>query len=87
MNALLSVTPIIVESARLSLLNIKQQACPSILFKLVSKSFQNCSLARLHEVHRAIVAVYVYVYVRVRVTLSVIVFYKSISLDHVDGSS
>ena len=51
-------------------------------------------LARLHEVHRAIVVtsvvpvyVYVYVYVRVRVTLSVKVFYKSISLDHVDGSS
>ena len=53
-------------------------------------------LARLHEVHRAIVVtsvvrvyvyVYVYVYVCVRVTLSVKVFYKSISLDHVDGSS
>ena len=49
-------------------------------------------LARLHEVHRAIVVtsvvpVYVYVYVYVRVTLSVKVFYKSISLDHVDGSS
>ena len=53
-------------------------------------------LARLHEVHRAFVVtsvvpvyvyVYVYVYVRVRVTLSVKVFYKSISLDHVDGSS
>ena len=51
-------------------------------------------LARLHEVHRAIVVtsvvsvyVYVYVYVRVRVALSVKVFYKSISLDHVDGSS
>ena len=51
-------------------------------------------LARLHEVHRAIVVtsvvrVYVYVCVRfrVRVTLSVKVFYKSISLDHVDGSS
>ena len=48
-------------------------------------------LARLHEVHRAIVVtlvvpVYVYVYVYVRVTLSVKVFYKSISLDHVDGS-
>ena len=39
--SLLSVTPIIVESARLSLLNIKQQGCPSILFKLDSKSFQN----------------------------------------------
>ena len=49
-------------------------------------------LARLHEVHRAIVVtsvvrVYVYVCVRVRVTLSVKVFYKSISIDHVDGSS
>ena len=47
-------------------------------------------LARLHEVHRAIVvtsAVRVYVYVCVRITLSVKVFYKSISLDHVDGSS
>ena len=47
-------------------------------------------LARLHEVHRAIVVtsvVRVYVYVCVRVTLSVKVFYKSISLDHVDGSS
>ena len=47
-------------------------------------------LARLHEVHRAIVVtpvVRVYMYVRVRVTLSVKVFYKSISLDHVDGSS
>ena len=51
-------------------------------------------LARLHEVHRAIVVtsvvrvyVYVYVCVRVRVTLSVKVFYKSISLDRVDGSS
>ena len=49
-------------------------------------------LARLHEVHGAIVVtsvvrVYVYVYVRVRVTLSVKVFYKSISLDHVDESS
>ena len=51
-------------------------------------------LARLHEVHRAIVVtsvmpvyVYVYVCVRVRVTLSVKVFYKSISFDHVDGSS
>ena len=49
-------------------------------------------LARLHEVHRAIIVtsvvpVYVYVYVRVRVTLSVKVFYKSISLDHVNGSS
>ena len=51
-------------------------------------------LARLHEVHRAIVVtsvvsvyVYVYVHVRVHVTLSVKVFYKSISLDHVDGSS
>ena len=49
-------------------------------------------LARLHEVHRAIVVtsvvrVYIYVYVCVRVTLSVKVFYKSISLDHVDGSS
>ena len=46
-------------------------------------------LARLHEVHRAIVVtsvVRVYVYVCVRVTLSVKVFYKSISLDHVDGS-
>ena len=46
MNALLSVTPIIVESARLSLLNIKQQGCPSILFELDSKSFQNCSFLR-----------------------------------------
>ena len=49
-------------------------------------------LARLHEVHRAIVVtsvvrVYLYVYVYVRVTLSVKVFYKSIFLDHVDGSS
>ena len=51
-------------------------------------------LARLHEVHRAIVVtsvlpvyMYVYVFVRFRVTLSVKVFYKSISLDHVDGSS
>ena len=47
-------------------------------------------LARLHEVHRAIVVtsvVPVYVYVYVRVTLSFKVFYKSISLDHVDGSS
>ena len=51
-------------------------------------------LARLHEVHRAIVVtlvvpvyVYVYVYVYIRVTLSVKVFYKSVSLDHVDGSS
>ena len=51
-------------------------------------------LARLHKVHRAIVVtsvvpvyVYVYVYVYVRVILSVKVFYKSISLDHVDGSS
>ena len=40
---------------------------------------RNPSLARLHEVHRAIVvtsvvSVYVYVYVRVRVTLSVKVF-------------
>ena len=55
---------------------------------------QNLSifLAHLHEVHRAIVVtsvvpVYVYVCVRVHVTLSVKVFYKSISLDHVDGSS
>ena len=59
---------------------------------------QSLFLARLHEVHRAIVVtsvvpvyvyvnVYVYVYVRVRVTLLVKVFYKSISLDHVDGSS
>ena len=50
----------------------------------------NMFLARLHKVHRAIVVtsvVYVYVYVYVRVTLSVKVFYKSISLDHVDGSS
>ena len=47
LNALLSVTPIIVESARLSLLNIKQQACPSILFKLDSKSFQNCSFFKV----------------------------------------
>ena len=42
------------------------------------------------QVHRAIVVtsvVRVYVYVRVRITLSVKVFYKSISLDHVDGSS
>ena len=53
-------------------------------------------LAHLHEVHRAIVVTsvvpfyvyeYVYVYVYVRVTLSVKVFYKSISLDHVDGLS
>ena len=45
-------------------------------------------LARLHEVHRAIVVTSVVpVYVYVRVTLSVKVFYKSISLDHVDGSS
>ena len=47
-------------------------------------------LARLHEVHRAIVVtsvMRVYVYVSVCVTLSVKVFYKSISLDHVDGSS
>ena len=49
-------------------------------------------LARLQEVHRAIVVtsvvpVYVYVCVRVCITLSVKVFYKSISLDHVDGSS
>ena len=47
-------------------------------------------LARLHKVHIAIVVtsvVPVYVYVRVRVTLSVKVFYKSVSLDHVDGSS
>ena len=60
----------------------------------LTTSLSNMSflLARLHEVHRAIVVtsvvpVYVYVYVRVRVTLSVKVFYKSISLDHVDGSS
>ena len=47
-------------------------------------------LAHLHEVHRAIVVtsvIPVYVYARVRVTLSVKVLYKSISLDHVDGSS
>ena len=45
-------------------------------------------LARLHEVHRAIVVTSVVrVYVCVRVTLSVKVFYMSISLDHVDGSS
>ena len=48
--------------------------------------------ARLHKVHRTIVVtsvvrVCVYVRVRVSVTLSVKVFYKSISLDHVDGSS
>ena len=48
----------------------------------------NMFLARLHKVHRAIVVTsVVYVYVYVRVTLSVKVFYKSISLDHVDGSS
>ena len=63
-----------------------------IVLESVEKLF--LFLARLHEVHRAIVVtsvvpvyVYVYVYVRVRVTLSVKVFYKSISLDHVDGSS
>ena len=55
-------------------------------------SIQGRLLARLHEVHRAIVVtsvvhVYVYVYMCVLVTLSVKVFYKSISLDHVDGSS
>ena len=47
-------------------------------------------LARLHEVHRAIVVtpvVPIYVYVYVRVTLSVKVFYKSISLDHFNGSN
>ena len=45
-------------------------------------------LARLHEVHRAIVVTSVVrVYVCVCVTLSVKAFYKSISLDHVDGSS
>ena len=45
-------------------------------------------LVRLHEVHRAIVVTSVVpVYVYVRVTLSVKVFYKSLSLDHVDGSS
>ena len=45
-------------------------------------------LARLHEVHRAIeVTSVVPVYVYVHVTLSVKVSYKSISLDHVDGSS
>ena len=61
---------------------------------LESQSEHPLSLARLHEVHRAIVVtsvvrvyVYVYVCIRVRVTLSVKVFYKSISLDHVDGSS
>ena len=56
------------------------------------KLLDKFSSAHLHEVHRAIVVtsvvpVYVYVYVYVRVTLSVKVFYKSISLDHVDGSS
>ena len=64
--------------------------------KKKKKGKKKILLARLHEVHRAIVVtsvvrVYVYVYVcvrvRVRVTLSVKVFYKSISLDHVDGSS
>ena len=61
---------------------------------LVAFAPRNYFLARLHEVHRAIVVtsvvrvyVYVYVYLCVRVTLSVKVFYKSISLDHVDGSS
>ena len=49
---------------------------------------KNQFLARLHEVHRAIVVTsVVYVYVYFRVTLSVKVFYKSISLDHVDRSS
>ena len=61
-------------------------------FFLLRKVFSTLFLARLHEVHRAIVVtsvvpVYVYVYVRVRVTLSVKFFFKSISLDHVDGSS
>ena len=58
------------------------------------KLLDKFSSAHLHEVHRAIVGtsvvpvyVYVYVYVYVRVTLSVKVFYKSISLDHVHGSS
>ena len=53
-------------------------------------SFREDLLARLQEVHRAIVVTSVvpfYVYVYVRVTLSVKVFYKFISLDHVDGSS
>ena len=61
---------------------------------MFAKEGVNVLLARLHEVHRAIVVtsvvrvyVCVRVHVRVRVTLSVKVFYKSISLDHVDGSS
>ena len=66
-----------------------------ILYTLMGLKFRmmpDSLLARLHEVHRAIVVtlvvpIYVYVYVYVRVTLSVKVFYKSISLDHVDGSS
>ena len=59
---------------------------------MLSTHFFLLFLACLHEVHRAIlvtlvIPVYVYVYVYVRVTLSVKVFYKSISLDHIDGFS
>ena len=67
-------------------------ACSAFIFYSLNLVIFWTFLARLHEVHRAIVvtsvvSVYVYVYVYVRVTLSVKVFYKSISLDHVDGSS
>ena len=64
---------------------------PVILEIWITASVLPPFLARLHEVHRAIVVtsvVPIYVYVYVCVTLSVKVFlYKSISLDHVDVSS
>ena len=57
-------------------------------FFVIQTEYTRLFLARLHEVHRAIVVTSgVPVYVYVRVTLSVKVFYKSVSLDHVDGSS
>ena len=60
----------------------------SVKGNLMSKILYEYFLARLHEVYRAIVVTSVVpFYVYVRVTLSVKVFYKSISLDHVDGSS
>ena len=45
MNALLSATPIIVESARLSPPNIKQQACPSINLNFLNWSVNHFKIA------------------------------------------
>ena len=61
--------------------HVKRDTPVASHFNETGRLMKTCFLARLHEVHRAIVVtsvvsvyVYVYVYVYVRVTLSVKVF-------------